>query len=63
MGEQAQIDYDIKERIVTRLHERVGICGHCGKKKCAGKNGNSWLPQKMNVEDVLWAIDLDNRAV
>lgn len=63
MGAPEQVDYEIKERIVTRLHERAGICNHCGKKKCAGKSENSRLPNTLAVEDVLWAINLDNSAV
>lgn len=51
---------EVRERIVNRLHARCGICNHCGKKQCAGKAGNSRLPLKVNVEDVLWAINLNN---
>lgn len=60
MGTEAE---DAKELIIMRLHERCGICGHCGKKKCAAKSSNSRLPAKMSVEDVLWAINLDGSAV
>lgn len=49
---------EVKEAIVTRLHKRAGICGHCGKKKCAGKILTQ-LPARLNLEDVLWAISFD----
>lgn len=50
---------DIKEAILIRLHEAVGICGHCGKRRCPQPVA-SQLPAKLNVQDVLDAIDLDD---
>jgi hypothetical protein len=45
------------DRFVARLHERCGICGHCGKKKCAGRQGYSILPAKLLRDDVLAVLD------
>jgi hypothetical protein len=52
-------EYALKERIVNRLHGRVGRCGHCGKRHCAAKSGNSVLPLELDLDDVLQAIALD----
>ncbi len=46
-----------RERIISALHASVGLCGHCGKKTCAGKKGGSFLPQKIYAGDVLNAIE------
>jgi hypothetical protein len=51
-------EYKLKERIVDRLHGRVGRCGHCGKRHCADKS-NSVLPLELDLADVLAAIALD----
>lgn len=52
-------EYKLKERIVSRLHERVGRCGHCGKRHCAGRSSNSVLPLEFDSDDVMQAIALD----
>ena len=54
-----QTESSIKENILNRLHERVGVCIHCGKPNCPhGTNTN--LPPRLSADDVLWAINLDN---
>ena len=51
-------DYEIKERIIDRLHASAGICMYCGKSKC--KHGsNTTLPGMLNRADVIAAIALD----
>lgn len=54
-------EYEIKERILDRLHQRLGRCGHCGKRDCAGRSSHSVLPLEMDLDDVMWAISLDQR--
>lgn len=44
------------ERILDYLHERVGVCGHCGLKKCLGKKQHSILPETLKTKTVLAAI-------
>jgi hypothetical protein len=44
------------ERILDQLHERAGICGHCGLKKCLGKKSHSILPETLKTSVVLAAI-------
>ena len=51
-------EYEIKETIVNRLHERCSVCDHCGKRSCRHR-GNRRLTGSMSVDDVLWAISLD----
>ena len=48
-----------REAIVRRLHERIGICGHCGKRKCGGRADHSTLPEKARIDDVLAAINAE----
>ena len=47
----------IWERAVDALHKSSGICGHCGKKKCAGKQSHSTLPNRLSTDDVLAALN------
>ena len=47
-----------QETAITYLHDHVGICSHCGKKKCAGKQNGSRLPAQIPVDIVLEAIRL-----
>ncbi len=47
-----------EERALNYLHEQVGVCSHCGKKKCAGKKSGSRLPETINTTIVLEAIRL-----
>ncbi|MHB0978438.1 MAG: hypothetical protein ACYC1K_03515 [Minisyncoccota bacterium] len=46
----------INENFISALHENSGICGHCGKRYCAGRSTNSGLPKTLNTDDVLAAI-------
>ena len=50
---------DTKEEILNRLYERVGECMHCGKRGC-NHGSNQRLPMNLKLDDVLWAINLDN---
>ena len=49
---------DIREHIVNRLHERCGMCTYCGKRNCL-HGSNTILPSRLDLNDVLWAINLD----
>lgn len=51
---------DVKEKILDRLHERVGICMRCGIHKC-GHEVNTKLPDRLQLSDVIAAIDLDGK--
>ena len=46
----------VSDAIIMRLHEEVGYCGHCGKKKCLGRKQHSMLPEKLPLNAVLAAI-------
>lgn len=46
----------IHDVLVNALHDTHGICGHCGKKKCAGKQSNSTLPDTLPTRAVLSVI-------
>lgn len=52
-------EYSLKERISARLHERAGLCRHCGKRECAGRQSNSYLPDRLKLDDVIYALALD----
>ena len=48
-----------RERIVSVLHDLSGLCSHCGETQC--RHGSSTnLPGRLNLQDVLRAINLDN---
>lgn len=46
---------DFLDRFFHALHELVGICGHCGKKGCAGRKSHSVLPAKIDRESIIAA--------
>ena len=52
------MDNQTKEIIVNRLYEKAGICGHCGERRCPDA-GYRKLPDTLNTDDVLQAINLD----
>ena len=49
--------HDLKDKIFNKLHDMCGLCGHCGKKKCGGRESHSVLPKTLPTEDVLLAIE------
>jgi hypothetical protein len=46
-----------KERIFTELHNLCGMCGHCGKRDCAVRATHSVLPDKLDRNNVIIAIE------
>lgn len=46
-----------KDRFISELHKLAGLCGHCGKKNCAARSSNSYLPEMIPVDQVIKAID------
>lgn len=46
----------VGQKLLDELHERAGICGHCGNRKCLGKKQWSNLPDELKTDDVLAAI-------
>lgn len=44
------------DRFWAALHELVGRCGHCGKRKCSFRASWSILPPAIPVEDLNEAI-------
>ena len=46
----------IHDDFLSALHETSGICGHCGKRFCAGRASNSGLPKTLNTEDAIAAM-------
>ncbi|MES2367733.1 MAG: hypothetical protein V4563_17785 [Pseudomonadota bacterium] len=48
---------NVLEELIGELHDRVGLCRCCGKKKCAGKQSGSILPNNIKVVEMLAAID------
>ena len=47
-----------KEKILDRLHETAAVCMTCGKRKCP-HGGNTTLPETLDTDIVLRAINLD----
>jgi hypothetical protein len=45
-----------EDRFIDALHERVGICGHCGKSACPERKSYSTLPDTIRLDDVLSAL-------
>jgi hypothetical protein len=39
------------------LHEVAGTCGHCGERKCPGKQEHSQLPGTISLSQIDQAIE------
>ena len=52
-----EIAEKVRDRFLSELHYRVGICGHCGKRDCNGKIEWSVLPDSLDKVMVLQSID------
>ena len=48
---------DTRTMLLNELHRRVGLCFHCGKATCAGKNSGSNLPRAINTNTLIEALD------
>ena len=46
-----------EEYILAELHAHCGVCGHCGKRGCVGRAGNSVLPMSLPRAAVLESIE------
>jgi hypothetical protein len=46
----------MRDAFLTELHSHVGVCGHCGKPNCSHKRDWSKLPDLIEVDVVLKAI-------
>jgi len=44
------------DRVLTALHDRLGLCGHCGRSLCPEKSSHSVLPDRLPLELTLAAI-------
>lgn len=45
------------EQVLNALHEKLGVCGHCGKRNCASRKSWSKLPVKLDTDKVVSAIE------
>lgn len=52
-------EYKLKEKILSRLMRDAGLCAHCGKFDCVGKQSHCVLPHELSLTDVMSAIRLD----
>jgi hypothetical protein len=50
------------EDVYAALHEVVGICGHCGKKKCPGRKQHSQLPGSVSMNQLDRALRIAAKA-
>ena len=47
---------DIRDAILSALHDSVGVCAHCGKRQCAGRKSGTNLPRSIDTDAVIEAI-------
>jgi hypothetical protein len=52
------MDNEIKVVILNRLFEAAGVCSVCGRVNCNHGN-NKELPSRIDIDDVLRAINVD----
>jgi len=52
------MDNKTKDKIVSRLHNLVGVCMTCKKRDC-GHGKNTMLPPRIDTDVILRAINLD----
>jgi hypothetical protein len=47
----------VLNNLMLILHERVGVCYHCGKRTCAGRKSQTRLPLTIRTDDLCAAIE------
>ena len=52
----------IRDAFIDKLHEMVGICGHCGKRKCPGRAQHSRIPETISKWAIIDAINYATRG-
>lgn len=52
-----KLSINLKDIIITELHNVAGVCAHCGEKDCASKLSNSKLLAYIDTDNILTAID------
>lgn len=52
-----RVDNGTFSELVDELHERAGICGHCGKRDCPDRSAYSKLPATLSLQTVLGAME------
>lgn len=45
------------------LHASIGVCGHCGKRRCPGRGSHTVLPKNFPFSDVTEALRVAHEAV
>lgn len=53
----------LADKVFAELHERAGVCGHCGKRKCLQRKSWSSLPDTLKTSDVLAAVEVVDAAL
>lgn len=48
----------VAKKLLDELHDRFGICNHCGQRNCPGRKQWSRLPETLKTDDVLAALRL-----
>jgi hypothetical protein len=51
-----------EEALWDYLHEKVGYCSHCGKRSCMLRRERTTLPDKLDTELVIKAVDAARKA-
>lgn len=46
-----------RDTFFKELHKLCGVCGHCGKPKCAHKSTHSVLPSTIAADDIFTAFE------
>ena len=47
----------IRDAIISDLHCRFGLCNHCGRRDCYGRESGTTLPRSVATQGVLDAIN------
>lgn len=49
---------NVRDAVFAHMHEEIGVCGHCGTRKCAGRKGHSKLPESIPLDTLVAAFNL-----
>jgi len=49
---------DLREAVFAYLHFACGVCGHCGKRTCAGRSSHSKLPAQIPTAMLVAAFNV-----
>ena len=52
-----EIKKKVIEELYDKIHDKLGVCGHCGKHDCGGRSSHSVLPESISSSKLIEITD------